>query len=284
MRPWYKPPMPSEADSTEREYVLGTHDAEVERLRFQHRIWRDAVGRAWSAAGIGPGSRVVDVGAGPGFASIDLAGLVGPSGEVLAVERSRRFLDILSAESRRLGLRTVRTHEIDLMLAEIPTKGADVAWCRWVACFVPDPALLVDRIACCLRSGGIAVFHEYVEYESYRLIPPRPEVESFVEAVFESWRAEGGEPNIARELPRLLSARGFRIESVRAIVRTALPAEELWNWPAGFARINARRLAETGRRDARWADGVVNAIDDAERDPSSVFITPTVLEIIASAP
>lgn len=282
MRPWYNPGMSSEPTPRERDYVLGTHDAEVERLRFQHAVWREESLRAWSAAVIGPGARVVDVGAGPGFASLDLAARVGPSGEVVAVERSRRFLDFLARECRRTGLRTVRTAESDLMHEDIPAGDLDAAWCRWVACFVPDPALLVDRIARCLRSGGRAVFHEYVEYGSYRLLPERPEIGAFVGAVYESWRAGGGEPDIARVLPRMLAARGFRIESVRAIARAARPGDELWEWPAGFARINARRLVETGRRDERWAEAVVAAVDEAERDPSSVFVTPTVLEIIAS--
>ncbi|MFM2165549.1 MAG: Demethylmenaquinone methyltransferase [Planctomycetota bacterium] len=286
--PWYNPRMPAgqtrhDRDrDRDRDYVLGTHDDEIERLCFQHAVWRDEVTRAWSSAGLAPGARVVDVGAGPGFASLDLAERVGPAGEVLAVERSGRFARLLAGEAARRGLSTVRTAELDLMEHAIPTEGADLAWCRWVACFVRDPALLVDRMAACLRSGGTVVFHEYVEYASYRLLPVQPAVTAFVEAVYESWRAEGGEPDIARVLPTLLASRGFRIDSVRPIVRSARPGETLWQWPAGFARINARRLAATGRRDERWAQWVIDAVDAAERDPASVFMTPTVLEIIAT--
>ena len=77
----------------DRDYFLGTHDEELARLGLQHRVWREAVLDCWRVAGIGAGSRVLDVGAGPGFAAADLAEIVGPSGEVVAVERSGRFVE-----------------------------------------------------------------------------------------------------------------------------------------------------------------------------------------------
>jgi len=265
----------------DRDYVLGTHDDEIERLCFQHAVWRDEVTRAWSSAGLAPGARVVDVGAGPGFASLDLAEIVGESGQVLAVERSGRFLSLLAAEAQARGHAQLRTAELDLMRDAIPASGFDAAWCRWVACFVPDPALLVRRMAECLRSGGTAVFHEYVEYHSYGLLPPSAPVEAFVDAVFEAWRAHGRDPDIARVLPRPLVDAGFAIRSVRPIARAARPGETLWQWPTGFIRTNVPRMVELGTRTESWGRDVLDAVARAEEDPASVFITPTVLEIIA---
>ena len=75
----------------ERDYVLGTHDEELTRLGIQHRVWRSVVLDCWHRAGVTVGSRVLDVGAGPGFATVDLAEIVGPTGEVIAVERSAKY-------------------------------------------------------------------------------------------------------------------------------------------------------------------------------------------------
>src|SRR3954467_438634 len=97
--------------SDETDYVLGTHDEEVARLGLQHRVWRPVATDCWRRAGTTPGSRlrgfgggrragitvgsrVVDVGAGPGYATVDFAEIVGPRGAVLAVERSARFLKV----------------------------------------------------------------------------------------------------------------------------------------------------------------------------------------------
>ena len=55
-------------------------------------MWRERVQQFWDRAGIGEGMRVLDVGAGPGYATLDLAARVGPGGEVIAVERSERFV------------------------------------------------------------------------------------------------------------------------------------------------------------------------------------------------
>lgn len=63
---------------SEGDYVLGTDEGEIERLGLQHRVWRERMLGAFRRAGIAPGMRVVDVGAGPGYASLDLAGIVGP--------------------------------------------------------------------------------------------------------------------------------------------------------------------------------------------------------------
>ena len=58
-------------------YVLGTQSHELERLQLQHSLWRPAAEEAWDRAGLSPGQRVLDLGAGPGFAAVDLARRVG---------------------------------------------------------------------------------------------------------------------------------------------------------------------------------------------------------------
>ena len=267
--------------NNDRDYVLGTHDAEVERLAFQHSIWQEEVHRAWHAAGIGVGAKVADLGAGPGFATVDLARLVGPTGEVYAIERSRRFLDVLAATAHNAGHDWIKPIEADLMAAALPVRDLDAARCRWVACFVPDPRHLVRLAAAAIRPGGRFVLHEYHAYSTYSLLPHSAEIRSFVEAVYESWRAQGGEPDIARALPEILVEEGFELVSARPIGFAARPKERLWRWPAGFVRTNVPRLVEIGLRDQAWGERVLRALDEAEAQPASIFVTPTVLELIA---
>src|ERR1700674_2828201 len=88
---------------SEGDYVLGTHDAELERLGLQHRLWRPRMLDAWRRAGIVPGQTVLDVGAGPGYAALDLAEIVGRTGRVVALERSRRFVEVLTARAAARG-------------------------------------------------------------------------------------------------------------------------------------------------------------------------------------
>ena len=84
---------------SEGDYLLGTRDDEVARLGLQHRVWRDEMLAGFRAANFGAGQTILDVGAGPGFATADLADIVGPSGKVIALERAPNFLAELNARA-----------------------------------------------------------------------------------------------------------------------------------------------------------------------------------------
>ncbi len=266
---------------TDQDYVLGTHAAEVARLGFQHRVWRSIVLECWRKAGIRLGHRVIDVGAGPGFATIDLAELVGPRGEVLAVERSGRFLEVSAAACAARDLSNVRFRSMDLMKESLGVTGFDAAWCRWVACFVSSPATMVGRIADALHPGGVAIFHEYLNYATWQFAPRRPALERFVAKVMASWRAAGGEPDVARELPALLPAAGLRIRHVRPHVFTVTPQDYIWEWPASFIEVNLARLLELGRVTTDWVESVRLEFQQAAADPATLMTTPLLLEIVA---
>jgi SAM-dependent methyltransferase len=265
----------------DQDYILGTGDVELERLGLQHRVWRPYALDAWRRAGFTIGHTLVDVGCGPGYAALDLAGIVGPGGRVIAVDRSRRFLDALEAECRRHGLRNVRTIELDLADAALPELAADGAWCRWVLCFVPRPRETLVAVARSLRSGGVLVVHEYFDYGTWRLAPRCPELEEFVALVMATWRAAGGEPDIALEIPGWLEESGLQIQSLKPIVDVVLPGSFTWQWPATFLRSGLARLVELSQLSAERAAAIAEAFAIAERRAGTRMVTPGVLEIIA---
>ena len=102
----------------------------------------------------------MDVGAGPGYATIDLAEIVGAK-----VGRRRRTFRALRTSTRG-SLPRERARKCPVSLRRLMTAsgrdGLDAAWCRWVACFVRLPDTLVANIAAALLRGGVAIFHEYV--------------------------------------------------------------------------------------------------------------------------
>lgn len=267
--------------SPERDYFLGTHDEELLRLGLQHRVWSAAVQDCWQRAGIRAGARVLDIGAGPGYATADFAGMVGPRGEVVAVERSGRFVEAGRAMLARHGFANASYHELDLMTDALPGGGFDFAWCRWVACFLSSPALLVDKIAGALKTGGHAIFHEYLEYETFRCRPRREWQEEFARQVVRGWRAAGGEPDIAQPVLRLLEERGFAIRETIPRIYCVRPSDEMWQWPATFIKIHLEQQQAQGAITAEWADSVRREWAAAAADPATVLITPLVLQIIA---
>ena len=279
------PPNASNQIPHKPDYVLGTHNDEHARLGMQHSLWQEFVLDAWKCAGICTGTRVVDVGAGPGFATMDLADIVGATGHVTAVEISSKFAQEVKDQANVRGLKNISVHIVDLMHEDIPLGSAgmefDAAWCRWVCMFVPDVGALVRCVHNALRAGGVAVFHEYVHYETYGLQPPTPGIDSFTQAAMKSFSARGGNANIAGTLLKELRQHGFEIMSIKPIARSARPHEPLWQWPAGFIRTYLPRLVELGQVDNAFAANVLAELARAEQDPQSIMLTPTVLEIIA---
>ena len=80
------------------EYILGTDPDELERLRFQHHVWVAPMHELLARAGLGAGQRVLDLGCGPGFTTLELAQFVGPTGRVVASDQSKRFLTTLRVD------------------------------------------------------------------------------------------------------------------------------------------------------------------------------------------
>jgi SAM-dependent methyltransferase len=267
--------------ANEREYVLGTHDAELERLGLQHDVWRPHASRAWRRAGFTVGQTLLDVGSGPGYAALDLAQIVGPSGRVVAMDCSRRFLDALERAARARGLVCIEALELDLDVDPLPDVSADGAWTRWVYAFVRRPQELLRRVADRLRPGGAMALHEYVDYRAWRLSPRCAPFEAFVDEVMASWRANGGEPDIALDLPRWLEDLGFDLLATRTISDVARPGDFVWQWPKAFVATGLERLVDLGRLDRARARTMQEAFDEVERTPGAFMLTPTVLEIVA---
>ena len=272
------------SQSPDKDYVLGTHDAEIERLGLQHQVWRRAALSLWEQAGLSRGAVVIDSGAGPGFASLDLAEIVGEEGRVLALERSGRFISHLKNEASRRGLSHIQSIEGDLLGDVWPQAMADFIWCRWVLAFVNDPAKIVAKMARALKPGGALMIQEYSNYRTWQLAPPALEMNRFVDAVVASWRASGGEPDIGLELPKLLPMHGFAIEHVEAIQFAIRPRDFMWQWPARFVAVNASRQVELGFMTRGEAEAAIRVVEERSKDPGAVMLTPTVLQIIARKP
>jgi SAM-dependent methyltransferase len=265
----------------ERDYVLGTHDEELARLGLQHRVWRPHASAAWRRAGFTVGQTLLDVGCGPGYATLDLAEIVGREGRVVGVDRSRRYLDALNGVARARGLEQIETLERDLDVAELPPLEAHGAWARWVFCFVKNPRRLLEQVARALRPGGTFVAHEYVDYRTWRVSPTRPEFETFVQAVMDVWRADGGEPDIGLDLPRWLGELGFEVRELRPIVEVVRPGDYFWQWPRAFVETGPPRMRDLGRLTDAQVKATQDGFAETASTPHAFCVTPLVLEIVA---
>jgi SAM-dependent methyltransferase len=263
-----------------RDYVLGVNSAEIERLALQHRVWRERALGLWRRAGLRTGASVLDVGCGPGWATVDLAEMVGPAGRVVAVDRAPEFLAHAHALAAERRLTWLQTREIELPEPLAVDASIDFAWCRWVLAFTKDPAAVLASIATAVRPGGVLAIQEYAHYRAWSLLPAVPGFTRFVEAVIDSWRDEGGEPDVALELPALLDRSGFDLLAFDAFVDVLESDDFAWQWPASFARSGASRLVELGKLTDTEAKAACMALEAAAAHGQRM-ITPVTAQLIA---
>jgi len=265
----------------ERSYYLGTDDQEIRRLGLQHRVWRPHVLDAWRRAGITTGSTVIDAGAGPGYASLDLAEIVDEPGKVIALERSERFVKALNRAAQTRGLNNIETRNIDLVTDAIPVDGVDAAWIRWVFAFVSDPIAVLAKLAGAIRKGGVIVIHEYMDWGTLNWTPRRDALSEFVDISIRNWRSSGGEPDIAVKLLPMLPESGLRLIEAKPIIHAVRPDNYVWRWPSTFIATHVRDLVSSGVVSKEWAETVISELAEAEADPNTIMTTPLVMEIIA---
>ncbi|MFZ9621725.1 MAG: class I SAM-dependent methyltransferase, partial [Prochlorococcaceae cyanobacterium] len=219
-------------------YALGSDDNELQRLKRQHALWQSEMQQSWAQAGFGSGQRLLDVGCGPGFASLELAQLVGASGQVLGIDNAPEFLEHLQQQRTALGLHQLNTlrHDLASPLGHggIEPGSWDGAWCRWVAMFVPQIEPMLDLMAAALKPGGMLVMHEYVQWDTFALYPNGSQLSRFVSRCIDHWRSLGGDPDVARRLPPLLEARGFRLLSSSSLMACSTSPHPKARWLDDF--------------------------------------------------
>lgn len=125
-------------------------------------------------AGIGSGSRVLDVAAGAGEQTLVTARRVGPSGYVLATDISANILEFAAAEARAADLTNVETRVMDgENLDELEADSFDAAISRVGLIYFPDQQKALTGMRRALKPGGriAAIVYSTAENNRFFSIP-----------------------------------------------------------------------------------------------------------------
>lgn len=121
----------------------------------QIRAWlRSATDAMLDMAGIRSGSRVLDVAAGAGDQTLDIAERVGTQGMVLATDLSPTILEYAKVNALRTGYRNVETRVADGERLQLEEASFDAAISRLGLMFFPDPTQGLREIHRALKPGG----------------------------------------------------------------------------------------------------------------------------------
>jgi ubiquinone/menaquinone biosynthesis C-methylase UbiE len=217
-------------------YVLGSDDPEIKRLDQQAGWLEEPTRLLLRLSGIEQGMHVLDLGTGLGHVALAVADLVGPSGQVVAIDSDDRMLAVAR---ERAGDRT-HVHFVKGDVRTWTCAGPfDAVVGRLILFHLPDAVDAVEHHLAHLRPGGRFVAIDY-DVGSCRAEPQIPLVEVNTRRVIAAFQSAGANPVIGTRLALLLADAG--LVDIRSIGLQGYIAPDDLRGPAMLAGV-VRSLA-----------------------------------------
>ena len=189
-------------------YPLGSTDAEHERLIRQAARLAPLTERFFCDAGIGLGQRVLDVGSGVGDVAMLAARLVGPSGEVVGIERDSPSITRARARAAEAGLHNVNFTQCDVdeILSD---RSFDAVVGRLILMFLSDPVAALRSLYRLVRPRGVLAFQEQSWVPCFPLWRHLPLWSAAVSLDCQTLRRCGANPDMGLALYRIFLEAGL---------------------------------------------------------------------------
>ena len=204
------------AASNSGPYLLGSTDAEHQRLIRQSEILNPFTERLFHDAGLGPGQRVLDIGSGLGDVSMLAARLVGTHGSVVGVDRDASIIAKAKVRVMDAGLRNVEFVESELGQITI-REPFDAIVGRLILEFLPDPNAIVKSLTRLLRPGGVLAIQDACWGPFLQITANLPLRSKCAALIYHAFQRSGANMNMEQVLYRAfqladLSTPNMRIE------------------------------------------------------------------------
>jgi SAM-dependent methyltransferase len=173
------------------DYLLGSSDAEHERLIRQATLLAPFTERFFREAGIRSGHSVLDLGSGVGDVAMLVGKLVGASGAVVGIERDERSIAVARARAKQAGQENISFIQCDIGGIS-HSKSFDAVVGRFILQFVPDPVAVLRSVVPLLKRGGIVAFQEPSFATFVHACPHLPLWSAGAALIHETGRRAGG--------------------------------------------------------------------------------------------
>lgn len=141
---------------------------------YRRQVQRADLVPAWmDALGLSASSRVLEIGAGPGFVSLLLAGRVAPDGIVYAIDRADAALQHLELRQRERGISNIRRLVADAAALDAVAAPANAALVTMVLHHADDPTGILRNLHRLLPRHALAVLAEFHPSGPCEQGPPR---------------------------------------------------------------------------------------------------------------
>jgi len=258
------------------EYVLGSSDHELERLALQHEVWREATDDFLERLDVPVGGRVLDLGCGPGDVLALLRARVGPTGEVIGVDESPRWMEHLQARITAASWSNVRVQHARLQELDVEPASVDLIFMRWVLSFQPERELLLGRLARFLKPGGAVAVMDY-NHEGVSLFPHSDGFDAAIRATRAWYETTGGDTWIMGSITRLFAAADLEPFVLRPYVIAGGPGSPAFRWADAFFPYHAPRMVEAGLLSEEERRLFLDEWAQRSSDPNTLFFSPIVV-------
>jgi SAM-dependent methyltransferase len=223
-------------------YTHGHHESVL-----RSHSWRTAENSAgYLLPHLRPGMSVLDIGAGPGTITVDLAALVEP-GRVTALETSDAAIQITRATVSSRGQANIEFVVGDVHQLDVPDNTYDVVHAHQVLQHVGDPVQALREMRRVCKPGGLVAARDS-DYRAFAWFPELPELDEWMTLYQRMARANGGEPDAGRRLLSWALAAGFdKVDATASLWTFANQEDRDW-WGGMWAdRILQSDLARQAR-------------------------------------
>ena len=209
-----------------------------------------------------PTDRLLDVGAGAGTITVDLAGIVA---DVTATEIGSGGLDLTRSAAAARGASNIDFRVADVHALPFGDGTFDVTHAHQVLQHVADPVQALREMARVTRPGGIVAVRDS-DYSGFTWWPRVPRLDTWLDLYRSAATANGGEPDAGRRLLAWAHAAG--LGDVTATSSTwcyADPEERAW-WGGLWAdRIVESAISQQLTRSALATPEELREVADAWR-------------------
>jgi ubiquinone/menaquinone biosynthesis C-methylase UbiE len=212
-------------------------------------------------AGVGPGSRVLDVAAGAGGQTLAAARRVGPDGYVLATDISSNILEYAAGAAREAGLTNVETRVLDgESLEELEEGSFDAVTSRIGLIYFPDQQKALSGMLRALRPGGkvTAIVYSTAENNKFFSVPVsiiRRRAQLPPPLPGQPGPFSLGNPGVLEEVYRKAGFRDAQTQLIPAPLRMASAAECVRFERESFGALHQMLSGlDEAEREAAWAE------------------------------
>ena len=241
--------------TSQSSYVFADTGArsELERLETLESVFDPDSRRLLGSTGLGPGWRCLEVGAGAGSIATWLAGEVGPSGEVVAVDTNSRFL----RDKVRPGLRVL---EGDIRTVSLEPGTFDLVHARFLLIHVAQWQAALQAMLRAVGPGGFLVLEE-PDFSASRATAGRDELRVAFERVHRAiesmFRRRGLDFAFGQRIPGLLAEGGLaavRVENAAPVCQGGSPMARMMGLSTRQLRDKYLATGQAQERDLELYD------------------------------